>query len=64
MHHAEESSPFKKVMADTSILRETIPYAFPTVALQVTTRGLQGTEDVLKYRRTSILRVRGMKHKN
>ncbi|XP_023726769.1 photoreceptor-specific nuclear receptor [Cryptotermes secundus] len=42
VHHAEENSPFKKVMPDSSILRETIPYAFPTVALQVPTRGLQG----------------------
>lgn len=49
MHHAEENSPFKKVMPESSILRETIPYAFPTVALQVPTRGLQGNDDVLKH---------------
>ncbi|XP_069686186.1 photoreceptor-specific nuclear receptor [Periplaneta americana] len=43
MHHAEDTSPFKKVMPNTSnILRDAIPYAFPTVTLQVPTRGLQG----------------------
>ena len=49
MHHAEESSPFKKVIPDASLLKETIPYAFPAVALQVPTRGLQGTDDTSKY---------------
>jgi hypothetical protein len=44
MHHAEGTSPFKKVTPDTSLLRETFPYAFPAVALQVPTRGLQGTQ--------------------
>ncbi|XP_021924286.1 photoreceptor-specific nuclear receptor-like [Zootermopsis nevadensis] len=42
MHHAEGTSPFKKVTPEASLLRETIPFAFPTVALQVPTRGLQG----------------------
>jgi hypothetical protein len=48
MHHAEETSPFKKVMPDASLRRETIPYAFPSVALQVPTRG-QGIDDILNY---------------
>jgi hypothetical protein len=49
MHHAEETSPFKKVASDANLRRETIPYAFPAVTLQVPTRGFQGTEDILKY---------------
>jgi hypothetical protein len=49
MHHAEGTSPFKKVTPDASLCRETIPYAFPAVALQVPTRGFQGTDDILKY---------------
>jgi hypothetical protein len=49
VHHVEENSPFKKVLPESSILRETIPYAFPTVALQVPSRGLQGNDDVSKH---------------
>jgi len=49
MHHAEDTSPFKKVAPDASLRRETISYAFPAVTLQVPTRGFQGTVDILKY---------------
>jgi len=48
MHHAEDSSPFKKVTPDASLRKETIQYAFPAVTLQVPTRGFQGTDDILK----------------
>jgi hypothetical protein len=58
MHHAEETSPFKKVMPEASLRRETIPCVFPSVALQVPTRG-QGIYDILKYQ--LVLRVPGTK---
>ncbi|PSN34036.1 hypothetical protein C0J52_17494 [Blattella germanica] len=42
MNHSEDTSPFKKVVPNSNMLGESIPYSFPTVALQVPVRGLQG----------------------